>query len=260
MTLANMFKTITANRSPKGNYPKLAIRPDKELFKILGYNGRSMFVLKGARKGQVKTLFGGRIYASVKTCRVFGDEFAWASHFGNWPLFKLWSKDGNPHNLAIDNLLPIRLKQYRERIIFEGGKYRHGLSKNTFLSEKLAKIHWRQCVSDIYAQDLQYCLQHEAQVRGDVIREDLPVFVETDPDIVPYVVETTRQQKPKVARNARAFWYGEKWVVVNEAKGPWDDYILRIKRALKDLGLPDHGPRYAASRAYKSREKNSPVV
>ncbi len=76
----------------------------------------------------IESLSGGRLSTLFDGERLDGADISWCLHYGNWPKYHLAQVDGNPHNVEISNLFPVRIKPIRFRAALSPKGYCHPLA------------------------------------------------------------------------------------------------------------------------------------
>jgi len=86
------------------------------------------------------------VVVGVDGQKLFAHKVIWAMYYGEWPDFSIGFKDGDRHNLAIDNLEPINGQYIRQRFGVRGRsritKYR-GVQGRRGGGKYYARIHGR---------------------------------------------------------------------------------------------------------------------
>ena len=86
------------------------------------------------------------VIVGVDGQKLFAHKVIWAMYYGEWPDFSIGFKDGDRHNLAIDNLEPINGQYIRQRFGVRGRsritKYR-GVQSRRGGGKYYARIHGR---------------------------------------------------------------------------------------------------------------------
>lgn len=113
----------------------------------------------------ISTVNGGRLMTTFDGERLDAAAVVWCLHYGNWPKFPLAIVDGDPHNLSLDNIYPIRLGAVRYRETMRKFMYHHPLSDLPFRSSKECFSSWVALAREHYQKDLNYVLALEARDR-----------------------------------------------------------------------------------------------
>jgi hypothetical protein len=115
----------------------------------------------------IRTINGGRLVVTFEGERIDAAAIVWCLHYGNWPRFPLTILDGDPENLSLDNIYPVRLHgvRYREHVT-SAGLFQHPLSDLQFRTSRECKAHWVVLAREHYQKDMTYVLQLEARDRA----------------------------------------------------------------------------------------------
>ncbi len=180
----------------------------------------------------INTVRAGRLVAVVSGKSYYGPELAWTLHYGSGPMFPVFCLDGDPLNLAQENVLPSRIRRLRFRFTENPSGFKHTLEKYyRFKSFVECKDDWLRHARKYYMADLANVL--ELQHLRDRQRTDLgyarPVVKRRAPPPPKPVAATKR---PAYREGFRAYWHGGRWVEVPEACHVADDYRERCRRVL----------------------------
>lgn len=159
--------------------------------------------LASGRCKPITAVNSGRLVTTFDNERLDAAAVVWCLHYGNWPKYPLAVVDGDPHNLTLENIFPVRLGwvRYRERIV--AGKYYHPLSKLPWRNEQECRNSWVYFACEHYRKDLGFVLKQEADERELRAKSNLP-----NPVLIDY-------ERRKAARDkARAARFGERVPVV----------------------------------------------
>lgn len=171
----------------------------------------------------------GKLVVQIDGRRLRAADIAWTLHYGNWPTLPLFIADGDPHNMAKENLLAIRGQAYRPRIRVAPGGFVHNMARKLFSSPELAREDWRRCVAEMYRHEQPHVLFAEEVQR----KQAAPIVLA--PVRAPRARVAPNPDKPRrpppVAGKEWHYWQGE-WVSVPVACHVADDYMVRIRAVL----------------------------
>ena len=186
-------------------------------------------VPEGKLKGLI-TCNTGRVLVVVGGRKMYGPQIAWALLYGSWPMYPIIVADGDPHNLREENLLAIRTRRLRPRIVAAGTRIVHNLSQVGFATPEEARDDWRRCAAEHYAKDMPHVLTIEAEAR----RRAPPLGnIEVPAARVVKVQANKPTTRPKKVEGRKWHWYEGEWLSVPEPCHVSDDYMLRCAAVKK---------------------------
>lgn len=208
----------------------------------------------------VKSLQGGQLGV-----RVFGEwlkamDIAWCLYYGNWPSFMLTLLDGDPYNLDIENIMPVRTRQLRCRLIHDGRGWTHNFSKVPFATEGQARKSWATYAREYYTKDLAYVVELERLDRErrlatlaaqPKLRPELPKH---KPRGKPFgagqPVPGAKPKKPEKIEGRVWHWVKTEWVSLPESCHVADDWHERLRKQKLGAVRFEFQPEYQEVWAY----------
>ncbi len=191
----------------------------------------------GARR-KVVSVVNNKIRIQLDGVYLPGPEVAWALHYKVEPQFPILQVDGNPFNLSLKNLLPIRGAFPRCRMVKKGLLYFHPLNKSGYGDAKTCQKSWQHDVFEKYSKDLAYVLTLEASIRtqrGMLLVPPKPVRKYFKPSGKKPKVE--RPPKPEHVDGRVWVWFEEAWLSIPEAIHPSDDWMVRAAAVKAGLSV-----------------------
>lgn len=194
---------------------------------------------KGALSS-VTSLQGGQLCVKVFGERIKAMDIAWCLYYGNWPSYLLTLLDGNPHNVSMDNIMPVRVKQLRCRLEHDSRGWRHSLSKQIFASEAQARKNWTVFAREHYSRDLAYIIELER-----VDRERRLATLAAQPALRPAPLKhrprglafgtgqpspAGKPRKPEKISGRVWHWVKTEWVSLPESCHVADDWHVRLRK------------------------------
>lgn len=196
---------------------------------------------------ELSAMSGGRLVTLCEGETILATDIAWCLHYENWPKFHLTLLDGNPYNLRLDNIMPVRLGQLRYRETEVKGGYQHSLSDAVFNSSAVCRRNWADFAREHYSKDLPYVLRLEAEER-QLRRESImppakparakPVKRAAAPK------QVERLRKPPTRPGEVWHWYNQAWLSVPEPVHVSDDYRERCRKVLLGAVRFEYRPDY----------------
>lgn len=170
----------------------------------------------------------GRLKSMLRGQKMYGTDIAWALYYGIWPTCPVVVADGNPLNMAQDNLLAVRGTRLRPRISACPGGYKHNMSRSLYSSPELARDAWRAAVAAVYRVEQPMIIQAEARQRGLLV----PFVVRSIKSRYPVAANPDKPKRPPAIEGREWHWFEGQWVSTLKPCHVSDDYILRIKATL----------------------------
>lgn len=99
--------------------------------------------------------FAGELYRAL--------DIAWVLHHGYFPRREIISLDGDPQNMHVTNVVPVRTRRHRFYALSVLGGFTHKLSKSKFPTEAACAEDWRLCVNHMYRSELNIVLTEDAE-------------------------------------------------------------------------------------------------
>lgn len=124
-------------------------------------DGRLVRKLATGHCRAVRLLDRGRLSSVLGGVRYFGPEVAYACIHRVVPLYPITQLDGDPFNMAENNLMPARLLRLRFRLIEVPGGFRHPLARGTFTNARVCRLDWADLARRQYMRDFDYVRQLE---------------------------------------------------------------------------------------------------
>lgn len=163
----------------------------------------------------------GKLSIRFRGKRHYGPEIAYACIYHVVPMYPIVQVDGNPHNMNEDNLMPVRLKQYRFRAVPKNGGFRHPLSLQIFPYKSECENDWIRTVKAIYRRDKPLVRSMEDEARGQVV---LPKFIPKK-----RYARSERHQKPPPIEGRVWHRWKDDWLSVPLPVHISDDYMVRCR-------------------------------
>lgn len=167
----------------------------------------------------------GRLAVTLDGVRYFGPELAWACIYRAVPMFPIVQVDGNPHNMAENNLMPCRIKRIRYLSVSVPGGYKHALSKTVFRTEGENHADWCFLARQYYQRDKPYVREMEDTARGRA--PEVPKHVPVARKV--WIVPTDHHIKPEAVAGRSWHWWQSDWISLPEAVHPSDDWMARAE-------------------------------
>jgi len=205
-------------------------------------------ILADRRLVPVKGTLNGRSIAIVDGEAYDAGAIAWALQYGIWPRYRIHYADNNSFNFSLDNMLPV-MDVPRRCVVSKvyGDRYRHCLSRLTFLTPEAAKASW----AAMYAQELNEKMPLVLQMQNDELEryadQLAPERWAADP-LKPVLTRANRKsggmphgnrkdgvkRKRPTSRPAKVpgkkwSWYEEEWLLIPEPCHVADDKLLRCE-------------------------------
>lgn len=176
----------------------------------------------------VTLTYRGRLMSEIANTRYFGPDVAYACIYGVVPMFPIVQVDGNPHNVAEDNLMPVRLKRLRYRETAVPGGFRHPLTTLTHTTQARCHADWVLRAKRYYQDDKMYVRQLEDQYKP----ARPAVFNEPEPTVLQPVRRKIVRTSTRPAKPSRVFgrvwhWYKDDWLSLPEPVHQSDDWMVR---------------------------------
>lgn len=195
-------------------------------------NGNLYKRLKDGTARRISTLKQGRLKTVLYGEDYFGVDLAWTLYYGTVPAFPVFVLDGDPFNLAQENLVAARIKRLRFRYKAVRGGFRHSLSKHVVFNS-LDRCHadWIEQARRYYSADFANIRAWEDEYLQDQNPADYvrPVRPST---AAGRVSAGERPTPPQFRAGFKHYWHADQWVVVPEACHPADDYMERCRKTL----------------------------
>lgn len=193
--------------------------------------------LAAGRSKAVQTLEGGRLVCMVNGEMIPGVDIAWCLRYGRWPSQKLVLLSRDPHDMAIENIFPARLRHFRYRETKTETGFKHPLSKVSYTTPEACYQNWERTAREFYETDLPTVLAQEEQLQAQY-----RATIAANPHLAPQL--SSRRVSPVKARKTRLLaserppkpedvpgrvwhWYQDAWLSVPEPVHPSDDWMLR---------------------------------
>lgn len=202
---------------------------------------RDYSLMRRRKDGTVKpinTINGGRLEAMFDNERIDAAAIVWCMEYGNWPKYPLAILDGDPHNLALDNIWPVKGKALRYRETERDGKFYHPLTDASFRLPSDCRANWVVWARLHYQRGLGSVLDEESRERKT--REAVP---EKSAGLLDYerrqaarnaqlqarlgVPKVKRPPRPDVVDGKVWIWYLNEWQLLAEPVHVSDDYRVR---------------------------------
>lgn len=166
----------------------------------------------------------GRLASMLGGVRYFGPEVAYACIYRVVPMFPIVQVDGDPFNMAENNLMPARLQRLRYREIAVTGGFRHPLSRSPFRTTQECYKDWVMLARQSYQRDKPHVrqLEDEAQGRKPVV----PRIEVTAPRRVAAPVKR-REDKPEAVEGRSWRWWEGSWLSLPMPVHCSDDWMVR---------------------------------
>lgn len=164
----------------------------------------------------------GRLAAMLDGVRVYGPDIAYACIYRVVPMFPIIQVDGDPHNMAENNLMPVRTKRLRYRAVLVAGGWRHPLDRMTFRDEQTCHADWVRHARNFYHRDKPYVrqLEDEAQGRKPVVEKRVV--------IVRRVYGGKRREgRPEPVEGRSWHWWQDSWLSLPDPVHESDDWMVR---------------------------------
>ncbi len=186
-------------------------------------DGRLVRKLATGHARPVTMVERGRLVSMVGGVKFFGPDVAYACLYRVVPMFPIVQVDGNPFNMAENNLMPCRVKRLRFRRVPVPGGFRHPLCSSTFRTEGEVHRDWVRLARGRYMQDKAYVRQLEDQTQG---------FTPEPPKraVVPrkvYAASKTARERPEAVEGRIWHWWVDGWLSLPVAVHESDDWMVR---------------------------------
>lgn len=186
-------------------------------------DGRLFRRLASGHSREISVIERGRLVSVLDGRKYYGPDVAWACHYLAVPMFRVITLDGDPFNLAEDNLMPVRLKRLRYRVIEVPGGFRHPRTRETFPSERHAHADWVRSASRYYREDKPYVRSLEDQHQPT--KPEAPEK-RTERFRAPSTV-SGRPLRPEVVWGRSWHWWEGRWLSLPDACHASDDWMVR---------------------------------
>lgn len=174
----------------------------------------------------VRLIDRGRLASMLGGVRYFGPEIAYACIYCVVPMFPIVQVDGDPFNMAENNLMPVRLERFRFRLIATTGGFRHPLTRSLFRTEAECHSDWVTLARQRYQRDKPCVRQMEDEAQGRK-----PVLPRIQP-VVPRRVSAAVKRavdRPEAVEGRSWHWWEGAWLSLPEAVHCSDDWMVRAR-------------------------------
>lgn len=194
-------------------------------------DGRLFKRLSDGTHRPINTVRAGRLVGVVSGVSYYGPEIAWALYYDSAPMFPVLCVDGDPLNLAQENIVAARIKRVRFRWREVRGGFAHTLARAfPFKSLEMCRDDWVYHARKYYAADHEY-VRHLEFERDRALGHPgyTPAVVKRAP---PKPKPPVVGKRPAYIAGFRAYYHDGVWVQVPEACHAADDYRERCRRVL----------------------------
>lgn len=187
---------------------------------------------------RVSVVHSGRLAVTFQGQRLDGTAIAWLCHHLFPCPYLTVAVDGNPHNMSLDNVMPVR----RRRIVFRPATtkhgYRHSLSQICFPTVDKARLDWVHRARAYYMDDRMFLLsQSSVQAQRQQIIDAVGASDADAPmrrKFKPAKKHVARPPMPPVPEGMECHWYNDAWIVIPMAVHCSDDWMVRAEACLKN--------------------------
>ncbi len=188
--------------------------------------GKLYRCLAGGHVRPVQLVDRGRLLSVIGTSKFFGPDVAYMVHHRVVPMYPIVQLDGDPHNVAEENLMPVRLTRLRYRLTKTAGGWKQPLDAVPYNTEEEARAAWLILARHYYLKDKSRVRLLEDEMAG--VKPEVPKYVPVAPRKT-YPKGEVRLVPPNAVAGRKWHWWGGSWLSLPEAVHCSDDWQVRAE-------------------------------